>query len=295
MLREEHFLRNTRAIKKALALNAEEYRELFGMGQKEAEVYLLNPQSFPLQYAYSFCENLNLDLVSMFSKTFDVQAFSRSHYSKEIVFPETYLKEKNSKMVTINNIIQTLENNQLEWLIELIFKRLQIPHQVVHFPKLEISNKLTFDFITLVHRFTKNLELLQEAGRIGVFSLDKNCQLSLGHTEQSFQARPVDYFEDFFENRIRSFDASCDYSISRVSGQTVEVICSPNERLRDLYDGEILWSDATNTYKEGIAASLTGLLGLKNSQAKTQLQEDGSTLITIEYSRPHHQVSELLH
>ena len=295
MHREEHFLRNTRAIKKALALNAQEYRELFGMSQREAEVYLLNPQSFPLQYAYSFCENLNLDLVTMFSKKFDVEAFSRSYFSQEIVFPETYLKEKNSKIVTVNNIIQTLERNELDWLIELIFKRLQIPQQVVHFPKLAISNKLTFDFITLVHRFTKNLEILQEAGRHGVFALDRNCQLSVGHSKRSFGARPLDYFEDFFENRIRSFDASCDYSITRATDQMVEVICSPNGQLRDLYDGEELWSAATNSYKQGIAASLTELLGLSSSQARTQLQEDGSTRITIDYSMPLHQVSRTRH
>jgi hypothetical protein len=263
MINESHFLKNARAIRSALDLDWKDYISQFGMTQKDAAKHLLNPENFPVSYAMNFCEYYELDIETAFSDQFDVKAFARNYLKEEPTLPERYRHEKNSKVITLINFVNGLNDAVLDWLNVLIFRRLQIPKSILLFPELDIPFKLISDYLELIEKYSAQIDLLEGIGEEGIRNLNKQFSFK---TKDS--VLNDDFYEDFFHHKITRFDKSYHYQIISKNKSELILKCSLRENFRELYDTKSLSSRSLLSYKKGIASGLSSLFNLHPSETK---------------------------
>lgn len=263
------FLQNTRLIKKALHLSSKDYLQAFGMTHKEAANHLLNPKSFPVTYAMSFCDYFGLDLEILFSKDFNLQTFLRNYHNNEIFFPEHYQKEHNSRAITLINITQGLNEAGHSWLNEMIFRKLQIPKKILFFPELNVPNKLIVDYLALVEKYRTDLSILKYCGQQGILNLNKTFNFVTPSTSFSNV-----FYEQFFTDKIKLFDKTYDYKISKLKNNELSLRCLLKEELKDLYQTNTLSNMAFVNYKMGVASGLSSLFGMDSSETKLIKKEE---------------------
>jgi hypothetical protein len=279
MLSESNFLNNAKAIQNALNLKWDDYVESFGMTQKEAEKYLLHPQNFPLKLAMNFCERYGLDLENAFSEKFDAKVFARNYINEQPILPDHYQVEKNSRVQTLINFVSGLEDEGLEWLNDLIFRRLQVPKTILLYPELDIPFKLIIDYMDLFEKFSKDLEILKSSGQKGIINLDNKF-----HFAQQGTPLDVAYYDDFFSNKIQQFDKTYDYRVINHNEDKILLECILKEEFKDLYKLESISNDAFLEYKCGICDGLSTILGYSLGLTriiKTQKNENEYFLIKM--------------
>ncbi len=264
MLSESNFLNNTQAIRSALNLEWDDYVESFGMTPKEAKKYLLNPQDFPLRLAMNFCERFELDLENVFSDKFDAKVFARNFLKEMPVLPDHYQFEKNSRAQTLINFVNGLNDDGLEWLNELILRRLQVPKTILLYPEMDIPFKLIADYLSLLEKFTKDLEFMRSAGQKGIINLDKRFNFVQAGTQLN-----VDFYDEFFTDKIKQFDKTYDYRFISHRDNQLILECELKEEFKDLYQIQTIQSEAFLQYKSGICDGLSTLIG--NSLGYTQI------------------------
>jgi hypothetical protein len=252
MINESHFLKNARAIRSALDLGWKDYISQFGMTQKDAAKHLLNPENFPVSYAMNFCEYYELDIENAFSDQFDVKAFARNYLKEEPTLPERYRHEKNSKVITLVNFVNGLNDSDLGWLNVLIFRRLQIPKSILLYPEIEIPFKLISDYLELIEKYCSQIDLFYEIGLEGIQKLNK--QFSFISKESVLNA---DFYDEFFSDKIRIFDKTYNYQFITKNNNELILKCSLKEEFKDLYKTKSFSSRSLLSYKRGIASGLS--------------------------------------
>ncbi len=284
MLSESIFLKNTRAIREILDLDWKDYISQFGMTQKEAAKHLLNPHDFPVSYAMNFCEYYELDIESAFSDQFDVKAFARNYLKEEPLLPERYQYEKNSKVITLINFVNGLNDADLGWLNVLIFRRLQIPKTILLYPELDIPFKLVLDFLDLSERLQKDQSFMRRCGEDGIKRLNQKFFFTSG-----IENLNADFYDDFFTEKIRAFDQSYKYKLISQKDDEVTIKCSATDEFKDIYGINNVHSSSLIYYKLGIASGLSTLFDLDYSTTKIEnvASNKGYDLITIKYPRQH--------
>ena len=256
MLSESNFLNNAKAIQSALNLKWDDYVESFGMTQKEAEKYLLHPQNFPLKLAMNFCERYGLDLENAFSEKFDAKVFARNYLNEQPILPDHYQVEKNSRVQTLINFVSGLDGEGLEWLNDLIFRRLQVPKTILLYPELDIPFKLIVDYLELVEKFTNNLEFMKGCGQKGIINLNKRFNFG-----RPGMIPTVDFYEEFFTDKIKQFDKSFEYRVIIHKEEKLILECELKEEFKELYKMQHIPNKALQQYKCGISNGLSTLLG----------------------------------
>ncbi len=257
MLSESNFLNNAKAIQSALNLKWDDYVESFGMTQKEAEKYLLHPQNFPLKLAMNFCERYGLDLENAFSEKFDAKVFARNYLNEHPILPDHYQVEKNSRVQTLINFVSGLDDEGLEWLNDLIFRRLQVPKTILLYPELDIPFKLIVDYLDLVEKFTDNLEFMKGCGQKGIINLNKRFNFG-----RPGMIPRVDFYEEFFTDKIKQFDKSYNYQFINRKEEKLLLECELKEEFKELYKTHNVSSNALRHYKSGISSGLASIFGL---------------------------------
>ncbi len=282
MINESHFLKNARAIRSALDLDWKEYISQFGMTQKEAAKHLLNPENFPVSYAMNFCEYYELDIETAFSDQFDVKAFARNYLKEEPTLPERYRHEKNSKVITLINFVNGLNDADLGWLNVLIFRRLQIPKSILLFPELDIPFKLILDYLELSEKFQKDQRFMKRCGEDGIKRLNQKFSFTRGIKELN-----ADFYDEFFSEKIHFFDNSYHYQLISKTDDEVLIKCSATNEFKEIYGINNIYSSPLIFYKEGVASGLSNLFGLQNSITKIEniASQKGYDLISIKYPR----------
>lgn len=264
MLSESNFLQNTKAIRSALNLKWDDYVESFGMTQAQAQKHLQNPLQFPLKYAMNFCEYFELDLENAFSDQFDAKVFARNYLKEQPILPEKYQVEKNSRVITLINFVAGLNDEGLEWLNELIFRRLQVPKTILLYPELNIPFKLIIDYMDLLEKFLKDFEFMKRCGRKGIINIDKKLKLV-----ESGASLNVDFYDEFFTDKIKQFDKTYDYRLIHHKADELILEGALREEFKDQYKVQSISNKAFLQYKCGITNGLSTLLG--HSPGKTTI------------------------
>lgn len=280
---ETVFLRNTKAIRKALNLDLAEYISIFQLSSTEAKKILLNPKDFPLKYAMNFSEFFGLDLMSLFSESFDINAFARQHLSGSPDLPEKYQLEKNSRVITLINLAKGLIDSDMSWLNDLIFRRLQIPTSLLLYPEQEIPVKLIVDYLQLYEDYRGQLSLMQDCGKQGIANL--NLQFNLVDSSTIYGQ---EFYDDFFSQRIKQFDKSYDYKVIKIKNDELTLKCSLKDEFKDIYQATSLSNVAFLNYKTGIASGLSALFGYESSLTSIMKsdKEKGIDLLNIKLPKP---------
>lgn len=278
VLSEEIFFKNIRSIKSALDLSAEDFISQLGMTSQEAQKHLLNPKDFPLRFAMNFCEHYRLDLKTMFTEDFDLRAFTVNHFRGEPALPAHYQQEKNSRCITLINIVKGLEASGLGWINELLFRRLQIPKTILLFPELEIPVKLIVDYLEQVEIFQKNLEFMKDIGEEGISNLN-----SCFHLVSGSAVFTSEFYESFFLEKITQFDKTYDYRIVKFEHDQLVVECQLKDEFKEIYQTKNLSNHAFLNYKAGIGRGLSSLFGMESSRSSilSSDPESGSDKISI--------------
>jgi hypothetical protein len=284
MINESHFLKNARAIRSALDLDWKDYISQFGMTQKEAAKHLLNPHDFPVSYAMNFCEYYELDIENAFSDQFDVKAFARNYLKEEPTLPERYRHERNSKVITLINFVNGLNDSDLGWLNVLIFRRLQIPKAILLYPELEIPFKLILDYLELSEKFQKDQSFMKRCGEAGIQKLNQKFSFTKG-----IKNLDDNFYDEFFSEKIHTVDNSYKYQLVSQKDNEVLIKCTANDEFKEIYGINNIMSTSLVLYKEGIAAGLSSLFGLNSSITKTKYfaSQKGYDLISIKYPKQH--------
>lgn len=262
MLSEEVFFKNIRSIKNALDLSSQEFISQLGMTSQEAQKHLLNPKDFPLRFAMNFCEHHQLDLKTMFSEDFDLKAFTVNHFKGKPVLPAQYQLEKNSRCITLINIVKGLEASGFGWINEMLFRRLQIPRSILVFPELEIPIKLIVDYLEQVEIFQRNLEFMKEIGEEGISNLN-----SCFHFVDSSTAFTAEFYDSFFSEKITQFDKTYDYRITKFDHGQLILECKLKDEVKEIYQTNNLSNHALLNYKAGIGSGISSLFGMQSSQS----------------------------
>lgn len=270
MISNSNFIKNTNAIRSALNLDWDDYVESFGMTQKEAKKYLFNSKEFPLRLAMNFCERFELDLESAFSDHFDAKVLARNYLKETPTLPDHYQFEKNSRAQTLINFITGLNDQGLEWLNELILRRLQVPKTILLYPEMDVPFKLITDYLSLVEKFSKNLDFMRSAGQKGIINLNKRFNLV-----QPGITLTVDFYDEFFTDKIKQFDKTYNYRFISHKGKELILECELTEEFKDLYQIKNIYSEAFLQYKSGICDGLSTLLG--NDLGYTQIIKNKKT------------------
>jgi hypothetical protein len=284
MINESHFLKNSRAIRSALDLDWKVYISQFGMTQKEAAKHLLNPHDFPVSYAMNFCEYYELDIENAFSDQFDVKAFARNYLKEEPILPERYRHERNSKVITLINFVNGLNDSDLGWLNVLIFRRLQIPKTILLYPELSIPFKLILDYLELSEKFQKDQSFMKRCGKAGIQKLNQKFSYTKG-----IKNLDDNFYDEFFSEKIHTIDNSYKYQLVSQKDNEVLIKCTVTDEFKEIYGINNIMSTSLVLYKEGIAAGLSSLFGLNSSITKTKYfaSQKGYDLISIKYPKQH--------
>jgi hypothetical protein len=256
MLSNSNFVRNTHAIRSALNLKWEEYIDSFGMTPKEAKKYLLNSQELPLRLAMNFCEHFGLDLGMAYSEEFDAKVFARNYLKGPPALPEQYQRERNSKAITLINFVRALNEEGLEWLIELILRRMQVPKTILLYPELDIPFKLIMDFMTLLEKFSQDFEFMKNCGQEGVMRLN-----SIFNFAQPGMRLTAEFYDEFFTKKINQFDKTYDYRVISHKKDEIVVESALKDEFKELYKLQKFYSHALLEYKSGISNGLSAVLG----------------------------------
>jgi hypothetical protein len=256
MLSDSNFLHNIHALRSALDLPWDDCLDIFGMTPKQAEIYLRNPKALPIKYAMNFCEHFSLDLETVFSEKFDSKAFARNYLNGPPILPEHYQMEKNSKVITLINFVSALNEEGLDWLNELILRRLQVPKTILLYPELNIPCKLILDFLGLVEKYSQNLDFMKKSGEEGVIKLNKIFNFAPTNA-----ALTSEFYDEFFSEKIKQFDQTYDYKVISHRHNKIIFKCSMKESFKEIYQLKSIYSKAFLQYKKGIASGLSTLLG----------------------------------
>jgi hypothetical protein len=277
------FKKNADSIRTILGLEWEQYIEIFGMTSDEARRFHQNPKDFPLANAMNFCEYFQLDLENIFSDRFDVTAFAKNYFKGPPTLTDSYQLEKNSRIITLINIVNGLEAAGLSWLNELIFRRLQIPKSLLLYPEIEIPVKIIVDYLALVKKYHKDSTAMKSCGHEGIVNLNKKFSFLKNDSKLNYE-----FYDDFFTQQIKNFDKSFDYQVVRCDGVNIQVKCTLREELKDLYSSHNLSNLSFLDYKSGIGSGLSTLFGQESSETTIikEASESGYDLIEIELPKP---------
>lgn len=292
MFNESHFLKNTRAIQKVLDLGSKEYISRFGMTSRDAEKHLFNPKSFPLKFAMNFCEYYELDLEILFSENFDVKVFALNYLKQAPALPTQYQLENNSRAITLINFVNGFQDAGLDWVNELIFRRLQIPKSILFYPEQEIPFKLILNYMDLIEKFHSGLNVMKNCGQEGIINLNKKFQFVTPGMHND-----VEFYDEFFSELITKFDKSCKYELISAKDDELIIKCGLKEEFKDLYHLKTVSSRSLLNYKCGIGAGLSTLFGQSASESYllSAGEHDGHELICIKLPKQRSSSPDILH
>lgn len=252
------------------------------MTPAEAQKHLINPKDFPLRFAINFCEHFGLDLKVMFSENFDLKAFAANNTKTWPVLPAHYKQEKNSRCITLINIVNGLDSAGLGWINEMLLRRLQIPRKLLLFPELEIPVKLIVDYLDLLEAFQTDLELMKDIGEEGISNLNGCFKLVDRST-----AFTTEFYDKFFSEQINRFDKTYLYKIQSFQGEELVVECQLKDEFKEIYKTASLSNHAFLNYKAGIGRGLSSLFGMQSSKSAILSSDSrtGSDKISITLPR----------